>query len=94
MKLNKRYLKRIIQEEISKLLQEGEFGRGTSSLPFIPEEATHNEKALYMRAAESERDILEKLNEIDVRLSDLEQRGLDDMDSEQAVVTGAPEVVN
>ena len=91
MKLNKRYLKRIIQEEISKLLQEGEFGRGTSSLPFIPEEATHNEKALYMRAAEAERDILGKLKEIDDRLSDLEQLADGDMDSEQAIAAGVPE---
>ncbi len=71
MKITKESLKEIIKEEISKLLQEGEFGPDTASVPFVPEEATHNEKALYRRAAESERGILGKLKEIDDRLSDL-----------------------
>ena len=58
MKITKKVLEKIIREELLKTLQEGEFGVGTESVPFSKENATENEKALYMRGSSFQQEVI------------------------------------
>ena len=83
MKINKKILEKLIKEEISALVEEESFeeypatpermtGEDAVSMGFRPKEATWNEKALYKRAALAHKHAVQMANELDQRITKIE----------------------
>jgi hypothetical protein len=98
MKITKKILENIIKEEIKNILSENEessyktgksmTGKNATSMAFYPSEATHNELALYKRSALVHKASLKMANELDQRITKIEDALYNEKEQPVAAAVG------